>query len=185
MSVGSRSARAGYRWRRPCRPMTNCGRAMASFGIPIDYHLPDDEAHVWRAGLDCEPESILRFQDSLSGDERQRVGRFLFEADRKRHIIGRGLVRLLLGHLLGVPPRGLVLVNDVFGKPSIAGGISTGRLEFNLSHSGDVVLVAVARTRRIGVDVEAVRTNFDIDSFAKRFFSAREHAELAEIAPAL
>jgi len=52
---------------------------------------------------------------------------------------------------------------------------------FNLSHSGGIAMLAFTRRREIGIDVEQVRRDFDVEAIANRFFSAAEHAQLAEL----
>lgn len=147
-----------------------------------NYALGDDEVHVWRATLGQPPELMARFLQVLSADERARIEKFHFEADRKRHIIGRGVARLLLGHCLGIEAGQLRFEYNEFGKPRLRGGLP---LAFNLSHSGELVLVALARGRTIGVDVERMRKDMVQAQIAQRFFSLRECAALAELAPEL
>src|SRR5262245_8151055 len=87
-----------------------------------EYGLPGDEVHVWRATLDQPAAGIAAFMRVLSADERARAEKFHFEADRKRHVIGRGLSRRLLGHCLGRPADGLQFQCNEFGKPDLAPG---------------------------------------------------------------
>jgi 4'-phosphopantetheinyl transferase len=145
-----------------------------------NYELPADEVHVWRATLDQPQEVMARFLQVLSADENARAGKFHFEADRKRHIIGRGMSRLLLGHCLGTAAHQLKFTHNEFGKPSLSGGFVP---RFNISHSGELVLVALARGRTIGVDVERMRKDMAQAEIAERFFSSRECDALAGLAP--
>jgi 4'-phosphopantetheinyl transferase len=147
-----------------------------------DYELPPDEVHVWRATLDQPQEMMEWFLQTLSADEHARAHKFHFEADRKRHIIGRGMSRLLLGHCLGIAGGQLRFEHTEFGKPYLQGGPSLG---FNLSHSGELILVALARGRTIGIDVERMRADMVEAEIAQRFFSPRECAALAQLAPDL
>ena len=55
--------------------------------------------------------------------------------------------------------------------PSIPGEVY---LHFNLSHSGEVALIAVTRVGEIGVDVEYVKKDFPIHEVAERFFTPKE-----------
>src|SRR3954470_18174603 len=63
-----------------------------------------DEVQVWVASLEKPPEVVAEFSSLLSPDEKDRAGRFYFERDRKRYIVGRGLLRMLLGAFLAVKP---------------------------------------------------------------------------------
>ena len=89
--------------------------------------------------------------------------RFYFDADRRRAIIGRGLSRLLLGHYLGRPAHQIEFKYNAFGKPAPAD--ANCPVQFNVSHSGDVILVATAIDRVLGVDVERIKQDTDRDNF--------------------
>ena len=78
----------------------------------------------------------------------------------------------------GGPRQRLSLLAGPHGKPYLEGA---GDVEFNLSHSGDLALVAVARGVRVGVDVERVRDLDDRDAIARRFFSPRERDEFTAL----
>jgi 4'-phosphopantetheinyl transferase len=145
-----------------------------------NYELPAGEVHVWRATLDAPRDVMARFSRVVSADEHTRAGKFHFEADRKRHIIGRGISRLLLGYCLGIAPGQLKFDHNEFGKPSLQVGLP---LCFNLSHSGELVLVALAHGRTIGIDVERIRKDMAQAEIARRFFSPRECAALAGLTP--
>ncbi|MDX1531223.1 MAG: 4'-phosphopantetheinyl transferase superfamily protein, partial [Rhodothermales bacterium] len=49
-------------------------------------------------------------------------------------------------------------------------------VEYTVSHGGGLALYAVARSRRVGVDVEPVRVIADADGLVDRFFSVGEGA---------
>src|SRR5262245_15088668 len=80
---------------------------------------PKDEVHVWRATLDWPVDSLAGLERTLSADEEQRMRRFRFEDDRRRYLVGRGLLRLLLGQYLGLPPHQLRFEYTSFGKPHL------------------------------------------------------------------
>ena len=120
----------------------------------------------------------------LSTDERARAGKFHFEVDRKRHIIGRGLSRRLLGHCLGRPGEELRFEYNEFGKPRLAAGLFP-HLQFNVSHSGELVLVALTIGRDLGIDVERMQRDMATEQIAARFFSTNECRTLAALAPEL
>src|SRR5437868_245025 len=100
------------------------------------YELLPDEVHVWRANLKQPQSGWASLFQVLSAEERERAGRYHFEADRKRSIIGRGLTRLLLAHCLREPANLLHFTSNAFGKPALASE-RLGHLQFNVSHSGD------------------------------------------------
>jgi 4'-phosphopantetheinyl transferase len=141
-------------------------------GFNQDYELPEDEVHVWRTTLAMAAPGFAELLRILSPDERERALRFHFEIDQQRSVIGRGYLRLLLGRILGMPAESLRFESNKFGKPSL---VTKHRLlQFNVSHSGELILIAIARRRAVGVDVERIRTDLELDSIAARFFSANE-----------
>ena len=140
-----------------------------------DWESPTDhpalglgEVHLWRASLiTAEDHSSL-----LSPSELLRAESFHFPQDRARFIAGRGLLRSILGRYLNVEPRELQFTHGPHGKPELTGaGYS---LRFNLSHSGDLMLLAVSHAHEVGVDVEQVREGLNTDELAASYFA---HAE--------
>jgi 4'-phosphopantetheinyl transferase len=143
---------------------------------PEGLPWPHAEAHVWRATIAWPEAAAHRFQQSLAADERDKMERFRFEKDRRRYLVGRGLLRSLLGRYLDVVPQALRFETTAAGKPHLASG--QGELQFNLAHSGDYVLIAITDGRSVGIDVEEVRDNFDAGEIAAHFFSPSEQREL-------
>ena len=118
------------------------------------------------------PESLV----CLSAAEHERAARFVFERDRRRYLAAHCALRRLLSSRTGTPAVQLLLEEGPFGKPALR---NEPRCAFNLSHSEDVALVAMADTGEIGVDVEMLRPMPDADDLARHNFSAEECAELA------
>ena len=102
--------------------------------------------------------------------------RFRFEKDRRRYLIGRGGLRTLLGRYLDLAPQDLRFETAAAGKPHLASG--QGELQFNMAHSGEFVLIAIAEGRKVGIDVEEIRDDFDAGELAAHFFSPGEQRDL-------
>lgn len=125
---------------------------------PPVLSLPAHTVHVWRADLGLEAAYLRRLEQNLSADERKRASRFRFARDRDRFVGARGLLREILARYLNATPGGLSFGYGAHGKPFLAGeGQST--LRFNVSHSFDAMLLAIAHAREVGVDVEGVRNS--------------------------
>lgn len=112
-----------------------------------------------------------RFRSILEASELERAGRFHFEKHRRHFMVGRGFLREVIARYQQVRPETLRFVYGAYGKPALAGAQS---LRFNMSHSHEVGLVAVARDAELGVDVEHVRADFATGDIARRFFSRAE-----------
>ena len=147
--------------------------------------LIHEEVQVWRASLEQPPGVASHLRLTLSEDERERAARFHFERDRVRFVNARAALRSILGRYLDVPPGCLRFSYGAHGKPSlssefVAGPAGVG-LEFNVSHSHTLALVAVARGRALGVDIERLRNDTAGRQIAEHFFSAQEVAALCAL----
>jgi 4'-phosphopantetheinyl transferase len=156
---------------------------------PEAWSLGEGEVHVWRIWLSSHLPRLDRLRPLLSADEHRQAERFYFQRDQQRFIVGRGLLRTILGQYLNVPPAELAFAYGPQGKPELGSAECVGiprrnsgefradagtQLRFNVSHSHDLALVAVASGREIGVDVERVRPGPARERIAERYFSARE-----------
>ena len=112
--------------------------------------------HVWRADLGLEAPYLRCLEQYLSADERARASRFRFARDRDRFVSARGLLREILALYLDATPGRLSFGYGAHGKPFLAGKVHSN-LRFNVSHSFDMMLLAIAHMREVGVDVEGVR----------------------------
>ncbi len=146
-------------------------------GLPLG---PED-LHVWRAALD-QPEAVRqRLYEYLAADEQARANRFYFQRDRRRFIVGRAVLRTILGAYMQSAPGELVFEAGPLGKPFLAGS----PLHFNASHSNELALVAVTRGQDVGIDVEyAYRPLDDADQLVERNFSSAERLAYSAIPPA-
>ena len=93
-----------------------------------------------------EVELAPREASSLSDDERERAARM---TRPEPWIAARVALRTVLGERLGVAPAELTFAASEHGKPELPGS----SVRFNLAHSGNRALIAVADVE-VGVDVE-------------------------------
>ncbi|MBW4611366.1 MAG: 4'-phosphopantetheinyl transferase superfamily protein [Hassallia sp. WJT32-NPBG1] len=149
---------------------------------PTDLTLSRDDVHVWRVELSLRQSQLQELAETLSTDEQVRAKRFHFEQHRQHFIAGRGMLRTILGRYLGVEPQALQFEYEARGKPILADTFAKSGLSFNLSHSQGLALYGVCR-RPIGVDLECIRENTDVEALAKRFFTEREYEVLRSLPP--
>lgn len=102
-----------------------------------------------------------------------RAARFHFERDRRRFTVSRAALRLVLASYLGDEAHLLRFSLGPRGKPALNRRRQILSIEFNLTHSQDLVLVAVGNDA-LGVDVEFLRPIADLDSLAEQVFSRVE-----------
>jgi len=155
--------------------------ANGDFQIAPILELPDNEVHLWRIDLDALRQSEAHWQKTLSSEEAARAARFHFAVDRQRFSISRGVLRTILAGYLQTEAKSLSFSYSPKEKPSLSAPHSGEGLMFNISHSGSVALLAFTRGREIGVDVEQIRSDVEVDAIARRFFSAHEQEQLAAV----
>ena len=140
--------------------------------------LGDAEAHLWVVALDLVPEKLPGFGSILSPDEQERASRFRHAVDVRRFTAARTSLRRLLGAYTGIEPRQLYFAYNSFGKPELGGEAHAASVRFSVSHSADLALFGFVREHRIGVDLERVRADIDVESLAKSHFSQNEFRKL-------
>lgn len=148
---------------------------------PQNLSPSHDEVHVWAASLNQPSPMVSRMSWELSQGERARAGRFHSLKDRNRYVVAHSALREILGRYLNLAPAEVHLCTLHDGKPALAQELRGDRLEFNLSHSHEVALIAVGKGRRLGIDVEYIRAELPGEEIAERFFSPLETALLRSL----
>ena len=136
---------------------------------PGNLTLPANEVHVWKASLDIPTADILCLERALSPEEKKRAGRFYYDQARQRSAAVRGMLKVLLGCYQQTDPCELQFHYGPYGKPYLHFPRKVPGLQFNLSHSADLVLYAFAIHRRLGIDVEHLNSNVRYERILKRY----------------
>ncbi len=139
------------------------------------------EVELWWTTLDLSARSVEASALTLSSDEAVRATQYRASSDQARFVVARATLRRLLGRMIGQPPEQVRLEVAPGGKPVVPGS----PLRFSTSRSAEVALFATSWTMEVGVDVEAVRADADMDAIAARFFAPEENRALAVLDPAL
>ncbi len=146
------------------------------------HQLAAGAVDVWHVDLDAAGPGERTL---LAPDERARAARFVRPQDGERWSAARGILRALLAGYAGADPLALRFAAGPYGKPALRAD-APGRhpLRFNLSHTGDLALIAVALDREVGVDVELPRARgLDEVALARRTLGDAEAERLAALAP--
>lgn len=138
--------------------------------------LPNSVIQLWIVPFDTPDRDIEELRALLSADEREKVGRYRFEADRNCYIITRGILRQLIGQYIDLAPQDLLFEYNPHGKPLLP----QSPLAFNVSHSGNFALLAFSATGSIGVDIELIRSNFTFSRLVPRYFSSDQITEIEQ-----
>lgn len=150
---------------------------------PKDPFLNRHEIHLWKALLPKTNEILDKLKENLSEEELSRLDRYRFNADKERYILARGGIKDLLSRYLYIPPAEIQFLYSKFGKPylSPSNNNSLPPLQFNISHSGNTILYAIANNVPVGIDVECFKPEMDFLAVAKEFCTSREHAKLSSL----
>ena len=153
--------------------------------IKITNHYPDNikwisassceyslnkNVDIWRINVTSNLKSIDNLLSVLSADEIARANRFFHMKDKNRHIISHGAMRNILGKYLHQHPSLIEFKDGINKKPYITN--KTG-LHFNLSHSEDWILLAIANSE-IGVDTELINNSFEYKDVMEVYFNTDE-----------
>ena len=207
--------------------------------LPWPVHRPEEAAPLepWLLRVDRRDSRLLsameELQALLTGEERYRVDRYRRPEDRQRALLGRGVLRLVLGDWLGLDPASLRFATGSHGKPELVGScqapsqskaalwqprqseqryskqyskhfhstqdqdqdqeqekspqFSSPQIKpprFNISHSGDLILLALHTDAPVGVDVERIRPDLDWRPIARRCLAPARVESLLALPPA-
>ena len=133
--------------------------------------LPENEAQLWYFKVDEFFKEVEFYANLLSLKETARANSFKFAKDRRVYILARGLLRILSGRYLNKIPKNIKFDYGEYGKPNY--NFQTP-IKFNISHSGNIIVMAFARNCEIGVDIEKIKDDFDVIDIAQHFFSPDE-----------
>jgi 4'-phosphopantetheinyl transferase len=134
---------------------------------------------VRRVPLGVGPPRLDQLRAHLSQGERERAARLLRPGGRERFVAARGILREVLAERVGLAPAAVPIVPGRNGKPQLDPAAALVDLRFNLSHSGDWALIALAEGREVGVDIEQHSRRRDLDGLARRVLSDAELADWA------
>jgi 4'-phosphopantetheinyl transferase len=147
---------------------------MADYSFELDAR----KVHVWSVRTEAPEAIAASFEQVLAPDERDRAARFHFDPLRHSFVLAHGALRMLLGRYLNTSPATIRFEYGSKGKPALAPRTS---LDFNMSHSGGLVVFAFTRGCEIGVDLEQIHSIEDMHTIADRFFCPEEAAELMSL----
>jgi 4'-phosphopantetheinyl transferase len=138
------------------------------------FVLDAEAAHVWVIPLDVSMLEMDGLAETLSPSEWRRADAYHYDADRFRFIAGRATLRTILARYLKEDPADIEFEYETRGKPKLAGRFGSGDLQFNMAHCEDIAVLALARGRCVGIDVERERDLDDFEQLVKTICSSRQ-----------
>jgi 4'-phosphopantetheinyl transferase len=131
---------------------------------------------VWfRPTQSMSAQAVDQAWSILSLDERARAERFVFERDRRDFVAAHALLRGALSRHGGLSHDGWKFESEAAGKPYL---VQQSGLQFNIAHTRGLVACALSLAGPIGIDVECIDGEREIDSISENYFAPSEVAEL-------
>lgn len=128
---------------------------------------------LWHRKLDADGTDYQHHWETLDTDERKRAAAINKEFLHRRYVTTQGLLRSILAKTVNQPPEQLVIRRMEHGKPYLA---DYPELAFNLSHTGDTMVLAIGENCRLGVDIETCRTRANFPALVEKCFAEIEAA---------
>lgn len=131
-----------------------------------------DTVEVWLIDARASCPAVESLLALLGPQERERAEACISPEDRREYVIAHAAAHCIVGARIGVAPSQVAWRIGPHGKPHLSG--HARRVEVNLSHSGDLCLVAVSASRPVGVDIQCLATGSTPVALARRYFPAHE-----------
>ncbi|MFA8016387.1 4'-phosphopantetheinyl transferase family protein [Bremerella cremea] len=150
------------------------------FPLPLparQLEIGTNDLHLWRVSLEDGLADVDQLHKSLSDAEQLRASKFFTENLAQQYVVYHAALRDILSRYLGVTPSKIAYQASGYGKPNVITG-QAGPLQFNLTHSSELAVVAVTRDAEVGVDIERIR---EVRSFASMLERCLSDAERKDI----
>jgi 4'-phosphopantetheinyl transferase len=140
----------------------------------INASFPHLERHVVvrLARLSDWTGELASWEGTLDLESKARAARFRFTEDRTRFVLGRALLARSLREFGDGSGDPLQLRLTEKGRPVL---VDRPEIQFSISHSGELVALAVTLKTRVGIDLEAISRPADLDAIAEKIMSAVDH----------
>jgi 4'-phosphopantetheinyl transferase len=143
---------------------------------PDPVQIEPSQVHVWRLIRPTSDEQNDSYQEILSSQEMHRANRFHNRVDRDRFIMNHIVLRRILSWYLDIAPGTIEFAISPVGKPTLIETQNPQPIDFNLSHSGNMLLVAITLNRLVGIDVELIKPLPDMAQMVELYFSRSENS---------
>lgn len=143
--------------------------------------LADNEVHIWLSYLNVHQARLKHLYPLLSDEEKERSERFKFYKHRKLFIASHGFLHATLCRYIGTPENGIQFSYAKYGKPSIIDNQNNENIQFNMSHSANLAILAVCKNHQLGIDIEFAERKTDWQGIIKRFYTDNEQEKLLSL----
>jgi 4'-phosphopantetheinyl transferase len=145
-----------------------------------DLLLREKEIHVWAIRWrEFIPWIVINWQ-VMTAEEKNYIKKFRLYEDRMRGATGKILARILLAQYMNISINEICIKTGCYGKPYVRNIIPKRSIQYSISHSGEIVLLAFGKFPKIGADVEQIREFPDYLEIAQNFFTSEESRKIRE-----
>lgn len=139
-----------------------------------NYIINENEVHVWYYFLDLSDQGVDFFYNLLSEEEKKEINKIKVPVVRNRRVISKAIVKNIISMYLGLNIHKIKFSYNQFGKPVLSEDINFPGLNFNISHSGSLGMIALVKNNQIGIDLEQIIELADLDDIISLCFSKHE-----------
>jgi 4'-phosphopantetheinyl transferase len=133
-------------------------------------HL-DGNVVVWMAEVSASRDALRFLEPYLDAQDRERAARFHFAEDRARYVLGRALVRNILGRYWSQTPETIELASTERGQLYFS---DDEAMRFSITHAHNLVAVALTANARVGIDIEYMERKLNLEGLGERILSAED-----------
>ncbi|SPR02227.1 4'-phosphopantetheinyl transferase family protein [Orientia tsutsugamushi] len=144
----------------------------------LEFNQDDSNLFIFIANIDNYLSNILKFWQCLSELEKIQASKYYTFKLTKRYIIAHGILRYILGYYIKQNPRDIKFIINKYGKPFI----ENNKIQFNMSHSHNLIGYVVSLNYKVGIDIELHSTNINIWELSHLVFTPTEHNFFSTVA---
>lgn len=137
--------------------------------------LEKNDIHVWVIEWKKAQKWSKQRWECLSEEQKNEVRRYRFHDDKMRSLVSKTVLIELLEHYLYLPHSDFQIKKGTYGRPYIKSKKKGFSIQFNISHSGIIVMLAFGRCKTLGVDVEMIKPLNNYKELAKNLYSLEEY----------
>ena len=139
--------------------------------------VADEDIHLWLIDIKHKwlDDNFQKLYEILNEKEKEKYSRYVLEEHKKRFVCSRGILKLLIADYLNIETNNVFIKYNERGKPFLDDDINYKILNFNISHSYELIAIVFTLENLIGVDIEYIDESRDIMGISKRFFNIKEY----------
>lgn len=139
--------------------------------FPIFPQLQSQDVLIWIFKINDLMNYCETMVSLLSNEEKFRSKAFDFKTDSQRYICAHGMLRIILANYTNSNPVSLNLVSDLNRKPQLA---FFDDIKFNLSHTKELIALAISMHREVGIDIEKCVPLSNMDDMSRSIMHTNE-----------